>query len=456
MSMRRPSLALTGVLLLGGVSAGVLAAVVANLAPAFDSVPYPVAEVGQVYRYAAHATDPEGNDVGYALASGPAGMAWNNAEGAVLYTPTAAQLGTAQVTVRARDSWGASVDQAYTLRTVADYCEICPLPVPQSRVAIVRPGDEFTLVPRGTGAGNFSWLTWNGATDAPTLAASLTPPGNSYNYVSPDDASDHLLEIGNWAQGATGSMNAFPVREQMDVLKTRDIVIPTWDAVRAAGADFDYRVVRFATVRIRQYDLTGKGAVSFEFRGYKNCYNDAPKAANLELTTPEDTALAVTLAGTDPENDALTYTVLGAPAHGTLTGDGANRTYTPDADFFGDDVFTYRANDGEFDSNVATVTIHVTPVNDAPRAADVEATTPEDTTVALTLRGYDTENDALAYAIVAGPTHGQVTGTGADRTYTPAANWSGTDTFTYRVNDGALDSNVATVTVHVTPVNEQN
>jgi RHS repeat-associated protein len=444
----------SAVLLLVGASAGVLAAVVSNLAPVFDSTPYPVAEVGQTYRYTPHANDPEGNALTYSLTQAVPGMAWSSSDNAAMYTPTEAQIGSGQVTVQVRDSWGAATSQTYPLRTVADFCEIYPITVPQSLVANVRPGDEFTLVPRGSMTGNFSWLTWTGATDAPTLAGSLTAPGNSYNYANPSNPMDRLLEIGDWAQGATGSMNAWPVREQMDRLKTRDIVIPTWDANRAAGADFDYHVANFAVVRIRQYDLSGPGAISFEFRGYKDCYNDAPIARDVEVTTPEDTAVAVTLDATDPENDALTYTIVGQPAHGTLSGEGATLTYTPAADYFGTDSFTYRARDAEFDSNLATVTIHVTPVNDPPVALDRTATTAEDTPVAVTLQGTDPENDALTYVVIDAPANGTLEGEGAALTYTPNENWSGEDVFTYRVNDGALDSNVATVRITVTPVND--
>ena len=78
-------------------------------------------------------------------------------------------------------------------------------------------------------------------------------------------------------------------------------------------------------------------------------------------------------------------------------------------------------------------------------------TTPEDTPIAVTLVGNDLEGGPLTYVIVAPPQHGAVTGSGASRTYTPAAGYSGPDAFTFRVNDGGLDSNVATVSVTVTP-----
>jgi hypothetical protein len=96
--------------------------------------------------------------------------------------------------------------------------------------------------------------------------------------------------------------------------------------------------------------------------------NDAPAAESQSVTVNEDSTVAITLTATDVENDPLTYVVLTAPAHGTLTGNGANLVYHPNTNYFGPDAFTFKANDGQADSGVATVTITVNPVNDAPVA----------------------------------------------------------------------------------------
>jgi hypothetical protein len=94
--------------------------------------------------------------------------------------------------------------------------------------------------------------------------------------------------------------------------------------------------------------------------------NTAPVANAQSLSTLEDTALPVTLTATDAENDTLTYSVVASPAHGTLSGSGANLTYTPSADYNGSDSFTFKANDGYADSATKTVSITVTAVNDVP------------------------------------------------------------------------------------------
>ncbi|HWQ91074.1 MAG TPA: Ig-like domain-containing protein, partial [Clostridia bacterium] len=94
--------------------------------------------------------------------------------------------------------------------------------------------------------------------------------------------------------------------------------------------------------------------------------NSAPTALAATLATAEDQALALTLAGTDADLDPLAFQVVSSPTHGTLTGAPPNLTYQPAANYFGQDSFTFRANDGSLDSAPATVSINVSPVNDPP------------------------------------------------------------------------------------------
>ena len=132
----------------------------------------------------------------------------------------------------------------------------------------------------------------------------------------------------------------------------------------------------------------------------------------------------------------------------------AASTYTPSANFNGPDSFTYRANDGALNSNVATVSINVTPVNDAPNARTT-ATTPTSTRCSPLLRPvcWATTRmwkaNTLTAVLVSPPASGtfNLQGNGAF-TFTPANGFTGPVTFTYRAFDG-LNSNVATVTITV-------
>ena len=112
------------------------------------------------------------------------------------------------------------------------------------------------------------------------------------------------------------------------------------------------------------------------------------------MTTAEDTRQAITLTGSDVDGDTLTFSVVTAPAHGTLSGTAPNLTYTPAANYNGPDSFTFKVNDGPADSAAATVSITVTPVNDAPVATAQSVTTQQDAAVAITLTGTDVDGDS--------------------------------------------------------------
>src|SRR5207253_3766017 len=109
---------------------------------------------------------------------------------------------------------------------------------------------------------------------------------------------------------------------------------------------------------------------------------------------------------------------------------------------------------GTADSAAATVSITVTAVNDAPVAYAQSVITAEDTAKAITLTASDVDGDALTYSIVSGPSHGSLSGAAPNVTYTPAANYNGSDSFTFKANDATADSAAATVSITVTAVNE--
>ena len=183
--------------------------------------------------------------------------------------------------------------------------------------------------------------------------------------------------------------------------------------------------------------------------------NDAPVATPQSVTTAEDTATNITLAATDVDTgDTLTYSIVTSPdpLKGALSGTPPNVTYTPVANFHGTDSFTFKAYDGTDYSTPATVDLTVTSVNDAPVATPQSVTTARDTATNITMSATDVDTgDTLTYSIVTGPTRGSLSSiSGAVVTYTPAANYSGADSFTFKANDTHADSNEATVTLTVT------
>ncbi|TET12955.1 MAG: tandem-95 repeat protein, partial [Dehalococcoidia bacterium] len=190
-----------------------------------------------------------------------------------------------------------------------------------------------------------------------------------------------------------------------------------------------------------------------------NPTNDAPVAVDDAYSVDEDDTLNEAAPGvlgndTDVDGDTLTAVLDTGVSDGTLTlnADGSF-TYDPDADFHGSDSFTYHANDGTDDSNTATVTIIVTPMNDAPVAADDSATTNENTPVNIDVlfNDSDPDGDPMMVTAVSDPPHGS-TVINLDYTvnYTPDLNYNGADSFTYTVSDGT-DTDTGTVSITVNP-----
>ncbi|HPS32992.1 MAG TPA: cadherin-like domain-containing protein, partial [Anaerolineaceae bacterium] len=143
-------------------------------------------------------------------------------------------------------------------------------------------------------------------------------------------------------------------------------------------------------------------------------------------------------------------TILTDPLHGSLDILGTTVTYTPDENYNGPDSFTYKVNDGELDSGEATVTITVTPANDAPVAVGATYDLVENGSIVFNLDASDVDGDELSFIVTVQPLHGSLECTGAVCTYTPMPGWYGEDSLSFKVNDGTLDSNEAVVTLRVT------
>lgn len=184
--------------------------------------------------------------------------------------------------------------------------------------------------------------------------------------------------------------------------------------------------------------------------------NDAPITNNTAFSLNEDTVLTDSLLFQDGDSGSGTYTVVNLPTHGVinLNSTTGSFTYTPNNNYNGSDSFTFKFNDGQFDSNISTVNLTILPVNDLPVVADQNLLTNEDTALSITLSGNDIDSNPLTYTIISSPNNGVITGSGTNITYTPNSNYNGTDSFTYKANDGTGDSNGSTVSITITSVND--
>ena len=191
-----------------------------------------------------------------------------------------------------------------------------------------------------------------------------------------------------------------------------------------------------------------QGAVTITVNGV----NDLPVANNDSVITPEDISINVEVLTNDfdVDGDALSIVSVTNVTNGIAVINANLVVFTPAANFVGQASFDYTVSDSIGVSNVATVLIDVTPVNDAPVVSNASFTTAFETSLNGVLTGTDVENGSLVFAVTSG-VGGTVTvnqNTGAF-TFVPASGFSGTAIFTFFANDGTVDSNVATVSVIV-------
>ena len=351
-------------------------------------------------------TDPESDPITAVLVSGPAhGTLTLNSDGSFTYTPSSNYNGPDSFTYKANDGTnsGNTATASITVNAVND--------TPVANDDAYSTDEDVVLNQSAPGV----------------LSNDTDIDGNSLTAILVSDVSNGTLTL-----NSDGSFSYTP-------------------DVDFNGADsFTYKAndgtADSNTVTV---DITVGGI------------NDIPVTNADSYSTDEDITLEVFIPGvivndTDTDGDPLTASLVFDVLNGTLTlnSDGSF-TYIPDADYNGEDSFTYKANDGIANSGVAIVTITVNAVNDAPVANDSSVETDEDNAVADFVSAGDIEGDTLTYSVVDGPEHGTLDfESDGSFIYIPDENYNGSDSFTFMANDGSADSNTATVDITVNPVND--
>ena len=430
----------------------------------------------------------------YSLVSGPTGLVLGS-DGVLVWTPTEGQgPGTYSATVRLTDETGLSAERSYTLNvSEANRVPVLGSVASQQVVEGLSMVVQLTATDADVPANALSYALVSGpvgmTVDPQTGRMEWTPsesqgPFNHSVTVSVTDNSGSPLSAQVTFVVAVLEANTAPqlaavadpsVKElttlsltlsgtdvdlPANVLRYRLLAAPDGMTIHPATGQVLWTPGKFQgpstnVVTAEVYD-DGDPSLSAQrtFRVVVLDSNRAPVALGQQLVGTEDTTLAVTLSATDADGDSVSYVVLKTPLMGTLVGVPPNLTYIPSPNAFGFDEVTFRVNDGTVDSGIATISITLNGVNDAPVASDGELSIAEDTSAALVLAASDVDGDALTYTIASGPVRGSVSGTPPNLIYTPAANATGSDQVTFKVGDGLVDSGFATVHITITPIND--
>ena len=247
----------------------------------------------------------------------------------------------------------------------------------------------------------------------------------------------------------------------------------TWEIVKAPNAAHASASISGSTLTfIPVANWNGTTTLTYRAKDSKGAYsapmtvtitvisvNDVPVAADLDVTTPEETAITISRPGTDIEdNDSLQFVVSGSVTNGTLKVNGPNVEFTPALDYNGTSVIKFKVIDTEGAwSNEGTITVNVTAVNDVPThtGATISANEgqPSEPTAPWVTDVDTPYGDMHTFSIESQPANGSVALVDGKLIYTPAAQFHGEDTFTIRATDGEGESVVGTALVTVNKFN---
>lgn len=176
-----------------------------------------------------------------------------------------------------------------------------------------------------------------------------------------------------------------------------------------------------------------------------------PSANSQSLTVAHNAAIPIILTGSDLSTPALSlsYVLLSNPLHGKLSGDIPNLVYMPDENYQGSDSFQFTVGNGTHVSEPAAVMLQVSP--GIPTADPQSISISFNSSANVTLTGSDPNDPklGLSYVVTDAPLHGTLSGIAPALTYAPVNGYAGADSFKFKVNNGGLDSSLATVSIQI-------
>lgn len=336
----------------------------------------------------------------------------------------------------------------------------------------LNPNGTFTYTPtlNYNGSDSFTYAPNDGTVDGNTATVTITvnasndaPLGNPDSYTVKEDVTLYVST-------ANGFIKNDYDAEGDSITGTLQTTTTNGTLTMSASGGFIYvpdnnfnGTDSFTYVPTDGTDNGGATVVTL----HVTSVNDAPHGSPDTYAIQEDKTLIVNLPGllandSDADGDHLTAIQTASPANGTLAlhSDGS-LTYTPNANFNGTDIFTYVANDGADNSSATTVTININSQNDVPVSVDNTYSIGEDSVLQVsTINGVlrnDTDIDGnTLHAVLETPPSNGILHLNSDGSfdYRPNLNFNGSDNFTYKANDGAIDSATATVRIQINSSND--
>jgi large repetitive protein len=352
-------------------------------------------------------SDPDGDTLTVTLASAGNGTVSIGAGGVLTYTPNANFNGTDTITYTISDGNGGTSTASVTVTVGA----VNDAPVSTSIAPRSNPDSAVVNVPV---AANFSDV------DNATLTFSVPAPG-----------TPGALPLGLAIDPATGVISGTIDR----------------GASQVNGGVYSVTVT-----------ATDAGGLSSSQTFTWTVTNPPPVAVNDLASTPEDFPVNINVLAndSDPDGDTLSVTTASAGNGTVVILPGGTIDYTPGPNFNGTDTITYTISDGNGGTATATVTVTVGARNDPPVAVNDATSTNEDTPVTIPVLANDSDIDGNPLSVVSAtaPNGTVVINPDGTVTYTPNADFNGTDTIIYQISDGQGGFATATVTVIVRPVND--
>ena len=282
-------------------------------------------------------------------------------------------------------------------------------------------------------------ITVTAVNDAPTISgapATSVDEDNAYSFTPTANDSDEdnlsfsIENLPVWASfdSTTGSITGTPTEGQEGTY--RDIVITVSDGQAEAS------LAAFSIV--------------------VNAVNDAPTISGTPTTSvAQDEVYSFTPSAADSDSETLTFSVANAPSWSSFDATSGTLSGTP----IRDDVGSYSnivisVSDGELSASLPAFTLEVTATNQAPVANNMQRTVAEDGTTSFTADVSDVDGDELTLSLQSQPQNGVLEVQGTVFSYTPLPNFNGSDSFSFIASDGELESDLATVNITVTAVND--